>query len=134
MRKVRLAFARRFVEPVLEGSKRATIRYDFGRPLEEGDALHMVTPDGEHFASARAIRVVEMTAFDAAAAEIDGHRSYDDVFELLEHLGEFYDRRLTPNSDVTVIGWGEHAHEPGEYRWCRVCRSPELKDRVGRSA
>lgn len=133
-RTVRLTFAPQYVEPILSGGKRATIRYSFERPLAPDDALHMVTPepDQEHFASARAMRVDRMTAFDAAELDIDGHRAYRDVFDLLDHLRGFYpEATLTPNSDVTVIGWGEHAHAPGEYRWCEVCQYPEPKDRTG---
>lgn len=122
-RKVRLKFADRYRESILDGDKRATIRYEFDRPAAPEDYLHLLDSDGEHFASAALTRVTIMTAFDCAASDIDGHRAYADVDALLDALGEFYpDADLSPNTYLTVIGW-TGAHRKGRKRWCEVCRT-----------
>lgn len=129
MRSVRLTFDGRYRHPILEQDKRATIRYEFERPIQPGDALHMVDPQGEHFATGHTTQVTEATAFDIATSDIDGHRTYAGVDDLLGHLQPFYpNAALTPNTDLTVITWRD-AHEPGSHRFCELCRVPMTRTR-----
>jgi hypothetical protein len=129
MRKVRLTFDQRYREAILSGGKSATIRHGLDRAIEPGDALWMLTPEDEHFATGHVTAVWQATAFDVAETEIDGHRAYRDVFGLLDHLRPFYpDATLTPNTDLTVVEWRE-AHEPGTGRFCEMCRVPMTRTR-----
>lgn len=123
-RTIRLKFAPQYREPILNGDKRATIRYGFKRNVEPGDYLHAIDADAsDHYASAIIERVWGGTAFDVATDDIDGHRSYDGVNHLLRQLRRFYpDATLTPNTDLTVIEW-KGAHRKGMARWCEVCRT-----------
>lgn len=117
MRKVPITFAYQYPQPILQHDKTRTLRYGWEKPLEPGDTLLMHTPDGEHFANARCRSVQEMTAFDAAASELKGHRSYNSVSELLTHLRRHYrEADLTPNTDLTDIAW-EQASDPAAWRW-----------------
>lgn len=117
MRKVPITFAYQYPQPILRGHKTRTLRYGWEKPIEPGDVLLMRTPDGEHFANALCDSVRQMTAFDAAASDLEGHRNYASVDELLTHLRWHYrDANLTPNSDLTDIGW-EQASDPAAWRW-----------------
>ena len=114
-----IKFDGRYVTPILERDKTATIRFGWDTSLRERDTLVMQTPDDDVFAKAEVVSVIDMTITDAAAADIPGHESYSSVDECLDKLSYFYpDADLTPNSTVTVIWW-RYACTPAEYRQYR---------------
>lgn len=108
---VAATFATRYVEPVLEGEKTKTIRYDFG-PVGPGDTFVMVTEEtGETFGQAFVAVVWGMTAETLVHPEVtlleDGHRDYADIDELADHLGEFYsDAEIGADTQLTIVEWG----------------------------
>lgn len=121
-RKVPIKFAFNYTLDILRGEKTLTARYGFDRPVSPGDFLLMEKPNGDHFANAVVEGVAEMTVFDFAAMDADGHRSYADVWECIEHLNRHYpDAELTPNTDLTVISWSEAA-DPANFRWMVMSR------------
>lgn len=101
-----LRFANEHVEPVLAGEKTVTARYDFEREYEWGYLIRFVDEDDRPFAVGAVRRFEEMTVDEFAAADIDGHRSYDETGELLDELAAYYpEASLHGNSVLTVIGF-----------------------------
>lgn len=119
-RSVQIKFDPKFTDPVLDGSKTATLRLGWDRPVSPGDDLVMNTPDEYTFAVATVDAVRSLTALDAVAMDIDGHESYRDVDELARELGGYYGRDdIGPNTELTLIRWSDAKDPHRLVRWCR---------------
>lgn len=105
---VSIKFDEVYVEPILEGRKFVTIRHGFERELDIGEEVRLLEAESgdafarafiDMFASLSARRFVEGPSWD-------GHRSYDNLDELLEELRRFYpEADIGPLSELTVIRW-----------------------------
>lgn len=117
-RTVGITFDPRFVEPILNGSKTATLRYEWDKPLRPGDNLRMDTPDGNTFAVSTAGSVTQLTALDAAAMDIDGHENYDDVDHVARVLGRYYPTAtIGPKTNLTLIRYPPAKDVDHMLRW-----------------
>ena len=119
-RSVLIKFDPKFTDPILDGSKTATLRLDWDRPVRPADDMVMNTPDGRTFAVAEAKAVRNLTAMDAVAMDIDGHESYRDMDYLARELGGYYGwDDIDPNTELTLIRWSGAKDPHRLVRWER---------------
>lgn len=102
---VEISFDRwEYVEEIIDGEKWSTIRYAFTAPIDPGDPVFLLTPDGERFAMATVLDMLEAPAEFLAAITIPGHRQYKNTRRLVSRLGQYYpEATLGPESMFTVI-------------------------------
>lgn len=105
---IALKFAEEHVEPILEGEKYQTLRYDVDEEINAGDRLELLEAEsGEPFART----TVDVTGTVSARWFVegpnwDGHRSYDTVGELLDELRRYYpDADLGPRAELVLVEW-----------------------------
>lgn len=106
----RLGFRADHVDPIVDGEKTLTVRYDFERAIDEGEVVDLRTTAGEVFARAKVVLSKRMLARDVVRF-IDvfgGHEPYADVDEFAETLADYYDpprEGFGEYTTVTAIGF-----------------------------
>lgn len=98
-----LSFDSLFVEPILEGSKTETLRFNLQDLPEVGAILDAITMQGEVFAEIRITHIETLKVHEVPDRDFDGHRNYDSVEEVIERMGRYYHDTITPRSDLTLI-------------------------------
>lgn len=103
---VRLAFADAYVEPILEGEKTVTVRYQFEHDLKPGQLVALVDESDTLFASARIVTQCELRADWISYADFAGHRRYTTTGELLDDLARHYpDAEIHWKTPLDVIAF-----------------------------
>lgn len=106
----RLGFRADHVDPILDGEKTLTVRYDFERAIDEGEVIDLRTTAGEVFARAKVVLSKRMLARDVVRF-IDvfgGHEPYAGVDDFAETLADYYDpprEGFGEYTTVTAIGF-----------------------------
>ncbi len=106
----RLGFRADHVDPIVDGEKTLTVRYDFERAIDEGEVIDLRTTSGEVFARAKVVLSKRILARDVVRF-IDvfgGHEPYDDVDDFAETLADYYDpprEGFGEYTTVTAIGF-----------------------------
>lgn len=100
-----LRFADEFVEPLLEGEKTHTVRYQFERPVRNGAVVDLVDERGKPFAKAKVWTVVRTNIHGAflaldTAPELESPASPE---ALADSLSTYYPADLDRKSPVTLI-------------------------------
>lgn len=85
-----LRYHNEHVEPTRSGEKTATLRYGHAGRLEQGDVAEFVDEHDQVFAIAEITTVDERTVGEIVDQELEGHREYDDVDELVDELSRYY--------------------------------------------
>lgn len=89
-----LRFADELVVPILEGSKRSTLRYELERDFETGDVVDLVSESDHVFAKAKIVLAIPINLHNVAHMDLTGLRpdgsGYDSVDELAAALREHY--------------------------------------------
>ncbi|GAB3669615.1 hypothetical protein GCM10028856_17560 [Halopiger thermotolerans] len=99
-----IRFDDRHVDPIMDGEKTVTIRYDFEHEFEQGDLVDLVNQNGHKLTTAKIVTQCELRADWIAFADFEGHRRYTTTGELLEELSEYYsDANLHPKIVLDVI-------------------------------
>lgn len=100
-----LKFARKFRQPILDGEKTATVRYDDEKNISEGDLLKFKDADGP-FARARVTNVIHASVLTMPSI-IDGlpdaQHGTDDWKELHTNLNHHYDDEIHATETVKLI-------------------------------
>lgn len=101
----RLGFRADHVDPILNGEKTLTVRYDFERAVDEGDLIDLRTTSGDVFARARVVLSKRMLARDFVrfVDVFGGHKSYADVDEFADALADYYDPPREGFSEYTTV-------------------------------
>lgn len=103
-----LKFAEDHIEPILKGQKTVTFRLDIDyEDFLIGRRFHLVNEGGERFASAivkdRGYERIERIAKNR---DIEGHRSYSSVDELMEEMRGYYpEEDIGPETLLEIIYW-----------------------------
>lgn len=98
-----LRFADEHTDAILEGDKTATIRFGVRDRFGVGRVIELVDESDRPFATAVVTSIQRRTAGEIASSRLAGHRSYDDVDDLLTHLGRYYDHVFDAATTFTVI-------------------------------
>jgi len=123
-----LRFADEYVDQLLEGEKRVTIRYDFEREYNWGHQIRFVNESGDAFAVG-AVRLCEtQTVAETTPIEGPGYENYDDPEALAADLQAHYpDAEIDADTEVTVI-----AFDPVRRLWaCGYCDNDEFMSIMG---
>lgn len=105
---IHLTFDPIHVEPILAGTKTATLRYDFERDVATGDELLFVNAESEATFARAFVSIfgIVTVRWFVEGPHWEGHRSYQSTEELLEELAEYYpDADLGPRTELTLIRW-----------------------------
>lgn len=109
---VDIAFDDHHVEPILEGEKTVTIRYDFEHDLGALEQVRLVDEGGDLFAIARVTTQFESRADWVSFADFAGHERYLTTGDLLGELEEYYpDAEIAPGTVLDVIAFQVEAPE-----------------------
>lgn len=96
-------------QDIRAGEKFATVRYDSdtARSLEVGDAVDLVSFDGEEIDRVRVSGVADCRASTAAAvARAMGHRyPITGTVNLVTALNRYYADTIEPRTQVRVVSW-----------------------------
>lgn len=105
----KMKFAWEHIRPILLGDKWRTIRLaEEWHDVKPQDVLLLADPDDSIFARATVENIGEMTVFDAASLNLDGHRTYPNAGVLCEEMRGYYpDKNIGPNTPVRVIAYGD---------------------------
>jgi hypothetical protein len=99
-----LRYASEHRNPILNGTKTLTVRYNFERTFQSGDCIQLRLPDNTVFALAEVTNVSETTIEQFVQESPDGHESYDSPSELVELMQSYYpDSSLSVKSPITRI-------------------------------
>lgn len=106
-RRHRLKFAAEYKQPIVDGEKTATIRYELEDDVAIGDKLEAVTPTGSRIATIQ-ITHLETTPVKDAHTILYSHNlnhGTSTISELVEGLNEHYDDGITQSTPVTTVGF-----------------------------
>jgi hypothetical protein len=102
-------FIPKYVEPILEEEKTATVRYGWDKDKlpEKGERLHLINSGVyEIFATAYVQFVESMTIEEFVNETWEGHKEYSSSEEMIWALGHFYDNSdMTKDAEIDVIKW-----------------------------
>lgn len=108
-----LRFSPEHVDPIKNGDKYVTARYQLEREFHPGERFNLLDEDGDQFATTRVNWTGELTAVQFFENEFDGHRRYDRLGLFLDDLRGYYpNANLGPESMLTVIAWWPGSVEP----------------------
>lgn len=118
MRTHTLAFDEVHVGPILDGRKTITLRYGLESDVRPGHRLEMVTAtEREPFARATVRRVGEVDPRWVVNADLDGHRSYRSVGQLLDELRGYYpEASILPETPLDMLAWPDADRAEGYLR------------------
>lgn len=101
---IQIRFDDRHVDPIMDGEKCVTIRYEFEHDLDRGDIVDLVNQNGHKLTAAKIVTQCELRADWIPFADFEGHRRYTTTGELLDELSEYYpDAPLHPKVVLDVI-------------------------------
>lgn len=120
LRRRKIEFDERWVEPILAGEKTATIRYgDDAAGLEAGQPVDLETEGGDQILSTEIVGVVTDVPLQRAPAAIRAlQASYPikPVADLVECLDPYYSDPITPDSRVHIPAWPDPTTDGGGRR------------------
>lgn len=99
-----LTFANEYVQPLLDGAKTATVRIGGGL-FRAGERIPALTEDGTEFATLEVTRSAEVMAVEAVdlIQTFGAEHAAETPNELIDALGDHYDRGVRPSTTVQVI-------------------------------
>lgn len=106
-RRQRLKFAAKYEQPIVDGEKTATIRYELEDDIRINDKLEAVTPTGSRIATIQ-ITHLETTPVKDAHTILYSHNlkhGTSTISELVDGLNEHYDDEITQSTPVTTVGF-----------------------------
>ena len=102
-----LKFKDDLVPLVLSGEKYSTWRLFDDKDIQAGDEINFVNAkSGDHFASAKVIRVLERPLGKIKDEEIAGHEKYDSKEQMYSAFANYYQKPIGPETVVKII-WFE---------------------------
>lgn len=91
------------IDPILDGDKTLTIRWDFHKDISEGDSVRFVTPRGYIFATAEITGKKLISAQEFVEQNYDGHKEYDSVDQLLSEMEGYYHEEFRPQTKFDLL-------------------------------
>ena len=105
-----IPFDSEHISNIITGKKTLTVRYrwDDRRLPQRGEKLEFVdSGNSVKFADAYTTSVHSMEVWEFASQEWDGHRNYDNAYEMCKHLEYYYpNKKFYPKDSIDVIEWG----------------------------
>lgn len=105
-----IPFDPKHISNIITGNKTLTVRYgwDDNKIPEQREKLEFVDSENSViFADAYTTSVYSMEVQEFVSQEWDGHKNYDNAYELQDELREYYpDEKIYPKHSIDVIEWG----------------------------
>ncbi len=99
-----LKFKTRLVALILEGKKTTTWRLFDDKDLKVGDLLNFqISETGKDFAKAVICMVTEKKVVELKEEDYDGHEKYENEKDVLDHLKEYYGKKVSKETMVKII-------------------------------
>lgn len=105
-----LRFADEYVDDVLAGDKRVTMRVGFERDFDVGDIVDLIDEDGDKFAEVTVEHTTDGTVEDVTAVSTNGFSMATTAAAIegwVETLQEHYDQEIDRDTVATAIAWDD---------------------------
>ena len=106
-----ITFDNDHVQDILDGKKYETVRYGWEQYPTPGDLIDLRDGYGNVFAEAEVADVREETINYFVTHDHHGHRDYEDVDEMVEHMNKYYSEDMDRSTIITVITFDVKHHE-----------------------
>ena len=99
-----LKFRSYLADQILDGSKTVTWRLFDDKDFQVGDQAELIRWETEEvFAKAEIVEIKQKKLGEVQGADFEGHETYKDTDDMLEHYKQYYGDKVTLDTIVKMI-------------------------------